>query len=192
MLLTGVVLVHRNQLFRDSLRQLLRNLRYSVVTEGVSLGAVLASGTLPDQVEIAIWSSDGLAGSQNGEIGLLRRLKEAIPSIRLVALLETSEKSGIMVTPAREVVDIWRAKSRTLEGIEAYDERTVTLSGSSEPERMSAVLASGVSACRFSYDASVVASRAGLVQLQLTLATTTSAGTERVALYHAVHVDNLP
>ncbi len=62
---------------------------------------------------------------------------------RLVALLETSEKSGIMVTPAREVVDIWRAKSRTLEGIEAYDERTVTLSGSSEPERMSAVLASG-------------------------------------------------
>lgn len=96
MLLTGVVLVHRNQLFRDSLRQLLRNLRYSVVTEGVSLGAVLASGTLPDQVEIAIWSSDGLAGSQNGEIGLLRRLKEAIPSIRLVALLDGAVDSEML------------------------------------------------------------------------------------------------
>ncbi|WP_127999458.1 PulJ/GspJ family protein [Piscinibacter defluvii] len=56
----------------------------------------------------------------------------------------------------------------------------------------SAVLASGVSACRFHYDASVVAARAGLVQLQLSLSTTTSAGTETVALHHAVHVDNLP
>lgn len=56
----------------------------------------------------------------------------------------------------------------------------------------SAVLAGNVSACRFSYDASVTASRAGLVQMQLTLATTTSAGTETIALHHAVHVDNLP
>lgn len=56
----------------------------------------------------------------------------------------------------------------------------------------SAVLATGVTACRFSYDASVVASRAALVQMQLTLSTSTSAGTERIALHHAVHVDNLP
>jgi MSHA biogenesis protein MshO len=56
----------------------------------------------------------------------------------------------------------------------------------------SAVLASGVSACRFSYDAAVVASRAALVNLQLTLATSTSAGSESVTLHHAVHVDNLP
>ncbi len=56
----------------------------------------------------------------------------------------------------------------------------------------SAVLASGVSACRFSYDGTVIASRAALVNLQLTLATTTSAGSESVSLHHAVHVDNLP
>ena len=46
--------------------------------------------------------------------------------------------------------------------------------------------------CRFSYDAAVIASRAALVNLQLTLSTTTSAGTESITLHHAVHVDNLP
>ena len=55
-----------------------------------------------------------------------------------------------------------------------------------------AVLASGVSACRFSYDAAVLASRAALVTLALTLQTTTSSGTESVTLHHALHVDNLP
>ena len=55
-----------------------------------------------------------------------------------------------------------------------------------------AVLASGVSACRFSYDAAVVASRAALVNLALTLQTTTTSGTESVTLHHALHVDNLP
>ena len=56
----------------------------------------------------------------------------------------------------------------------------------------SAVLATGVSACRFSYDAAVVASRAALVSLALTLTDTTHAGSESVALHHAIHVDNLP
>jgi MSHA biogenesis protein MshO len=56
----------------------------------------------------------------------------------------------------------------------------------------SAVLASGVTACRFSYDAAVLASRAALVTLALTLQTTTSSGTESVTLHHALHVDNLP
>jgi MSHA biogenesis protein MshO len=55
-----------------------------------------------------------------------------------------------------------------------------------------AVLASGVTACRFSYDAAVVASRAALVSLALTLQTTTTSGAESVALQHALHVDNLP
>lgn len=55
-----------------------------------------------------------------------------------------------------------------------------------------AVLASGVSACRFSYDAAVVASRAALVNLALTLQTSTTSGTESVTLHHALHVDNLP
>jgi MSHA biogenesis protein MshO len=54
------------------------------------------------------------------------------------------------------------------------------------------VLATGVSACRFSYDAAVVASRAALVNLALTLTSTTHAGSESVALHHAIHVDNLP
>lgn len=56
----------------------------------------------------------------------------------------------------------------------------------------SAVLASGVTACRFSVDEAVITTGAALVQMQLTLATSTSAGTERIALHHAVHVDNLP
>ena len=56
----------------------------------------------------------------------------------------------------------------------------------------SAVLASGVSACRFSYDAAVVASRAALVNLALTLQTNTTSGAESVTLHHALHVDNLP
>jgi MSHA biogenesis protein MshO len=56
----------------------------------------------------------------------------------------------------------------------------------------SAVLASGVTACRFSYDAAVIASRAALVNLALTLSTATTSGTETVSLNHAAHVDNLP
>lgn len=56
----------------------------------------------------------------------------------------------------------------------------------------SAVLATGVTACRFSVDGTLVAARAALVNLALTLATTTSAGTESVALQHAVYVSNLP
>lgn len=57
----------------------------------------------------------------------------------------------------------------------------------------SAILVTGVTACRFSYDASVVAVRAGLVGLALTLsATLPGSGAETVSLYHSVHVDNLP
>ncbi len=56
----------------------------------------------------------------------------------------------------------------------------------------SAVLATGVTACRFSVDGTLVAARSALVNLQLTLATSTSAGAESVALQHAVFVSNLP
>jgi MSHA biogenesis protein MshO len=56
----------------------------------------------------------------------------------------------------------------------------------------SAVLATGVSACRFSVDANLMSARAALVNLHLTLATTTSAGSESATLHHAVHIDNLP
>ncbi len=53
----------------------------------------------------------------------------------------------------------------------------------------SAVLARNVSACSFSYDAAIaVAARYALVTLRLSL----TSGGETVALYHAVHVDNLP
>jgi MSHA biogenesis protein MshO len=57
----------------------------------------------------------------------------------------------------------------------------------------SAILAAGVTDCRFSYDANAVAARAGLVSMALTLsATTPGSGAETVSLYHSVHVDNLP
>lgn len=56
----------------------------------------------------------------------------------------------------------------------------------------SAVLATGVTACRFAVDGTLVAARSALVNLALTLSTTTSAGTESVTLHHAVFVGNLP
>lgn len=53
----------------------------------------------------------------------------------------------------------------------------------------SAVLARNVSACQFSYDASTpIAARYGLVTLRLSL----TRNSETIALYQAVHVDNLP
>ena len=55
-----------------------------------------------------------------------------------------------------------------------------------------ALLATGVSDCRFSVDSSLVATRSALVNLRLALATTTSGGTETVTLQHAVFVSNLP
>jgi MSHA biogenesis protein MshO len=56
----------------------------------------------------------------------------------------------------------------------------------------SAVLATGVSACRFTADGTLVAARAALVGLSLTLSANTGSGTESVNLYHASYVDNLP
>jgi MSHA biogenesis protein MshO len=60
------------------------------------------------------------------------------------------------------------------------------------PSASGALLASGVTACRFHADANVVASRAGLVNLALTLSNSAPSGSESVTLHHAVHVDNLP
>ncbi|MEO8143248.1 MAG: prepilin-type N-terminal cleavage/methylation domain-containing protein [Betaproteobacteria bacterium] len=57
----------------------------------------------------------------------------------------------------------------------------------------SALLASGVTACTISYDASIGAQGAGLVTMALQLSVKDSRGdAETVNLYHAVHVNNLP
>lgn len=56
----------------------------------------------------------------------------------------------------------------------------------------SAVLASGVTDCRFGVEGTLVAAHAALVQLRLSLTAATSAGSENVTLHHAVHVANLP
>lgn len=56
----------------------------------------------------------------------------------------------------------------------------------------SALLAKGVSACSFTYEGFVVAARAGVVNLHLSLQASTMLGTETVSLFRAVHVDNLP
>lgn len=55
-----------------------------------------------------------------------------------------------------------------------------------------ALLAKGVTGCQFSYEAAVVAARAALITLRLTLSANTTGGSESVTLYHALHVDNLP
>lgn len=65
---------------------------------------------------------------------------------------------------------------------------TVTFTGGS-----SALMANGVSACSFTYDASVTAQGAGLVTMVLQLRMLDSRGdAENVNLYHAVHVNNVP
>lgn len=57
----------------------------------------------------------------------------------------------------------------------------------------SALLADNVTACAFTYDASVVAQRAGLVTLNLTITRRNEAGNnEAVTLYQTVHVSNVP
>lgn len=57
----------------------------------------------------------------------------------------------------------------------------------------SAILATGVTDCSFTYDASVTAQGAGLVTMRLQLSMQDSRGdTESVNLYHAVHVNNVP
>lgn len=55
-----------------------------------------------------------------------------------------------------------------------------------------AVLATGVTACRFSIEGTLVAARAALVNLQLTLSGSTPTNTESVSLQHAVYVSNQP
>ena len=55
-----------------------------------------------------------------------------------------------------------------------------------------AVMATRVTGCSFSANGTLVAARAALVNLRLTLAATAGTGTESVTLQHAVYVDNLP
>lgn len=56
-----------------------------------------------------------------------------------------------------------------------------------------ALLADNVSACAFTYDANVVAQRAGLVTLTLTVTRANMKGNnESVSLYETVHVSNVP
>ena len=60
-----------------------------------------------------------------------------------------------------------------------------------------ALMARGVSACSFSYENAIVAARAALVTLSLSLRSTveasgTGTANETVSLYRAVHVDNAP
>ena len=54
------------------------------------------------------------------------------------------------------------------------------------------MLATGVTACRFSVEGTLVAARAALVNLTLTLSGNTSTDTESVSLQHAVYVSNQP
>jgi MSHA biogenesis protein MshO len=56
----------------------------------------------------------------------------------------------------------------------------------------SALLATGITGCRFSVEGTLVAARAALVNLQLTLSGSTATGTESVSLSHAAFVSNLP
>lgn len=56
----------------------------------------------------------------------------------------------------------------------------------------SSLLAKGVEDCNFKYDGAVVAARAALLTVRLTLTADTQDGLDAVSLYHAVHVDNLP
>lgn len=61
------------------------------------------------------------------------------------------------------------------------------------PALTSAIMVSGVTACKFTYTDNVTSQGAGLVTMALTLRTQTSGtGTEDVFLYHAVHVNNVP
>jgi len=55
------------------------------------------------------------------------------------------------------------------------------------------VVASNVTSCGFTYDASAIATRTGLATVALSISRTLPNGTaETVSLYHAIHVDNLP
>ncbi len=62
---------------------------------------------------------------------------------RLVALLESSQKTGTMISPFAEVLGHWRREARTLEGIELFGEREVAVGEpGAEPERLGAALIS--------------------------------------------------
>ena len=61
------------------------------------------------------------------------------------------------------------------------------------PSGTSALVASNVTACAFTYSPNTVAQSNGLVTLELTLSSSDLKGaTENVRLYHAVHVSNVP
>lgn len=74
-----------------------------------------------------------------------------------------------------------------------YTWSTSTSPTTSFTDGSSALMASGVTACTFTYGASVTSQGAGLVTLELGISATSSDGTtETAALYHSIHVNNVP
>jgi MSHA biogenesis protein MshO len=74
-----------------------------------------------------------------------------------------------------------------------YTWSTGTTATTSFTDGSNALMASGVTGCSFTYEASLTSQGAGLVTLRLQLTTTDSRGsTETATLYHAVHVNNIP
>jgi MSHA biogenesis protein MshO len=76
-----------------------------------------------------------------------------------------------------------------------YSGYTISSSQPTPPVGTSAVLASNVAACTFTYDgtANPATQGAGLATMSLQLSAPTSrGGTETVTLFHAVHVNNVP
>lgn len=74
-----------------------------------------------------------------------------------------------------------------------YSGYTISAAQVAPPGGASAVLASGVADCSFTYDSSGAAQGSGLLTMSLRLSMQDSRGdTENVNLYHAVHVNNVP
>lgn len=111
---------------RFALRQLLR-------TPGFTLVAVLT-------IALGVGANTAIFSAVH------RLLVDPLPfpgGDRLVALMESSPKTGAMMAPFPDVLDTWRRDARSFEGIEAFSEREVAVAApGTDPERLAAGLIS--------------------------------------------------
>jgi MSHA biogenesis protein MshO len=169
-------------------------------------GCFKSIGTIPNDGTV-VGSSDSLVLNNYGEgftgqsvyqtTGTLnRRLISTVTSATTVSYTPTTafdrrlhdspgRRFFIVTTPVSYVCDPGAKTLIRYAGYDFADTQPTSFSTTA------ALVATDVSACAFDYSRDV-APQVGLLTLRLTLSKAVSTGTESVALYHAIHVNNVP
>ncbi|MEW6314272.1 MAG: prepilin-type N-terminal cleavage/methylation domain-containing protein [Pseudomonadota bacterium] len=152
----------------------------------------LSSGDQLVVYNLGIPGADAYAGNNNTAYTSLAGA-EVTMSAKKFPFASPGGRFHVVATPVTYHCDLANGVLRRYWGYAIQAAQPTNPAGVPLAGASSAILAGHVSACSFTYDANVVAQRAGLVTMRLGITMATPDGqNETVTLYHAAHVDNVP